>query len=185
MKKILSCILVILILFGCSKEEIDFSSDFSIETYRADMSGYKGLTSVNHNFLGTTVKELERTLEEKGYGAFVLSRTGCSHCQLCMQYINQAAQELGVFVYYIDAESDTYPIVGTENYEILDIALKPIEEKVDGEITLQTPHFFTVINGKFIDSYVGVKFKDDENPTESEIASLVEKYKNALKAFAK
>ena len=186
MKKILICLILFLILIGCSnKKEIpDFNSDFKIETYRADMSGYNGLTSVNHQFLGTTVSQLKKTIDEKGYGAFVLSRTTCDHCQLCMKYINQAAKELGVNVYYLNGESSIYPIVGTDDYDVLDFYTKSIQEKDEtGEVVLQTPHFFTVVNGKFVDSYVGVKFKDDLNPTQKEVDDLVDKYKKALEVF--
>lgn len=184
MKKFLAVLLILLTLTGCKEKEVpNFDSGFTIETYRSDMSGYNGLNSVSHNFLGTTVSELKKTIDEKGYGAFVLSRTGCDHCQIVMQYINKAAQELGVNVYYLDGESDVYPIVGTPDYQVLDEILKPIEEKLDGEITLQTPHFFTVINGKFVDSFVGVKVKDAKNITEEEETKIVEKYKKALEVF--
>lgn len=186
MKKILVVILTLLILCGCSKEKEvpDFSSGFEIETYRADMSGYNGLTSVNHQFLGTTVSQLKKTIDEKGYGAFVLSRTSCDHCQLCMKYINEAAKQLNVNVYYLNGESSIYPIVGTDDYDVLDFYTKSIQEKDEtGEVVLQTPHFFTVVNGKFIDSFVGVKFKDDLNPTDDEIDALIDKYKKALEVF--
>lgn len=185
MKKVFISLIILLLISGCSnKVKPDFDSGFSIDTYRADMSGYDGLTSVNHEFKGITVLDLKSTLDEKGYGVFVLSRTGCDHCQLCMKYINEAAKELGVYVYYIDAESSLYPILNTDNYDILDECLKPIEEADEtGEIVLQTPHFFTIINGEFVDSYVGASFKDDLNPTENEINTLIKKYKKAMEVF--
>ena len=186
MKKTFVCLILLLVMFGCSKnkEVPNFNSGFEIETYRTDMSGYNGLTSVNHRFLGTTVSQLKKTIDENGYGAFVLSRITCDHCQLCMKYINQAAEELGVYVYYLNGESSIYPIVGTDDYDVLDFYTKSIQEKDEtGEIVLQTPHFFTVVNGKFVDSFVGVKFKDDLNPTDSEIKDLVNKYKKALEVF--
>ena len=121
MKKLLTMVIIGLLLFGCSneKEKPDLNKEFTLQTYKADMSGYENLKSSGHMFLGTTVSEWKRTIDEKGYGVFVLSRTGCTHCQFAMQYINDVAKELNVYVYYIDAESDTYPILGTDNYEIL------------------------------------------------------------------
>lgn len=185
MRKVILSLVILLVLSGCTnKVKPDFESGFSLETYRTDMSGYKGLTSVNHCFKGVTVSDLKRTLDEKGYGAFVLSRTGCDHCQLLMQYLNQAAEELEVSVYYIDAESSIYPIVDTPDYKVLDNCLKPIEEEDDtGEVVLQTPHFFTIVNGEFVDSYIGASFKDDLNPTKNEIKNMVNKYKKALEIF--
>lgn len=183
MKKIFFSILVLFLLSGSCVLRPDFNMDFNLNTYTCDMSRYDGLHAVGHNFKGVTVKELEKTINEKGYGAFVLSRVGCSHCQIVMQYLNQAASELGVYVYYIDAESDKYPIVDTYNYELLDRILKPIEEVLDGEVCLQTPHFFTVIRGQFVDSYVGADFIDNDNPSDKEISNLINKYKKALEVF--
>lgn len=185
MKKILACLTILLLLSGSEFLKPDFNLDFHIETYKCDMSHYKGLPSIGHQFVGTTVSELKKTIYGKGYGAFVLSRKGCEHCQASMQYLNKAAFDLGLTIYYIDAESSAYPIVDTDDYDLLDRLLKPIEEKLDGEVTLQTPHFFTIIRGQFIDSFVGVDFKDTDNPTPNEIKQLTNKYKSALLRFVK
>ena len=186
MKKFIIVLLASLLLFGCGRKPIpDFDSNFTIDTYQCDMSGYNGLQSVGHNFLGTTVSELEKTINEKGYGAFVLSRTGCDHCQIVMKYIDQAAMELNVNVYYIDGESDIYPIVGSDDYQLLDSILKPIEEEIDGEIALQTPHFFTVVNGEFVDSIVGTKTKNSDNLSDKDIEKIINRYKEALQIFVK
>lgn len=188
MKKVLIVIFSIIILFVLSSSLYlipNFNDDFSIETYQVDMSVYEGVNSIKHMFKGTTVKELEKTIKQKGYGVFVLSRTSCEHCQASMKYLNEVAEKLGVYVYYIDGESSRYPIVDTDDYDLLDTLLKPIEEKLDGELTLQTPHFFTVIRGEFVDSMVGVDFDDLYNPTQDEINKLSKKYEHALKRFQK
>ena len=114
MKKLLSILLICLVLFGCSKkqEKPDLSKEFVIETYKADMSGYENLKSSGHMFVGTTVSELKRTVDEGGYGVFVLSRTGCPSCQLAMQYLNEVAGELGVYIYYIDAQCVLVNLIG-------------------------------------------------------------------------
>ena len=69
MKKLLSILLVCLVLFGCTKkqEKPDLSKEFVIETYKADMSGYENLKSSGHMFVGTTVSELKRTVDEVLY----------------------------------------------------------------------------------------------------------------------
>ena len=183
-KKFLTVIFVLLILCSCNEKPND-NPNFSIFTYRSDMSKYKGLNSINHNFVGTTVSELGKVINEKQSGAFVLSRESCNHCQMVMKLINEAAEELGVTVYYIDGESKTYPIVDTPDYDLLDSLIKSIEEpNDDGEITPQTPHFFTVVNGKFKDSIIGFSIKGNE-PTESENSKQLDKYKKALKVFVK
>lgn len=186
MKKILSVLLCLLFLVGCNGKDTakpDFDSDFTIETYKVDMSGYENLKSSGHMFLGTTVTELKRTVDEKGYGAFVLSRTGCSHCQIAMQYLNKAAEELGVYVYYIDAESETYPILNTENFDILyDILYDVLETGEDGEKELLTPHFFTIINGEIIGSQIGTT-RTGSSYSDDDADKLVETYKSLLTPF--
>ena len=186
MRKLLSCLLITVILFGCNQKPIpDFDSNFEIETYKCDMSHYDGLTSVNHNFVGTTVKELKKTIDEKGYGVFVLSRNTCAHCQVLMQYLNEVAEELNIKVYYIDAESNKYPIVDTDDYDLLYELLYPILEKDDDGIkSLQTPHLFTIIDGEFVDSKVGVKVKG-EAPSEKEIEVVKKTCKDFLTPFAR
>lgn len=188
MKKFLIVIFSLIILFILSSSLYltpNFNNDFKVETYIPDMSHYNGVNSVNHMFKGTTVKELEKTIKEKGYGAFVLSRVTCDHCQASMKYLNEVAEKLGVYVYYIDGESNRYPIVDTDDYDLLDELLKPIEEKLDGEYTLQTPHFFTIINGEFIDSLVGVDFDNLNKPSQNEIDKLMNEYEHALIRFKK
>lgn len=186
MKKILTILTCLLLLVGCSSSSSvkpDFDSDFTIETYKVDMSGYENLKSTGHMFLGTTVSEMKRTIDEKGYGAFVLSRTGCSHCQIAMQYLNQAAEELGVYVYYIDAESDTYPILGTDNYDVLYNALYDVlAEDDEGNKELQTPHFFTIIDGEIVGSQIGTTW-NGSSYSESDANKLVETYKKLLTPF--
>lgn len=183
-KKFLTVITVLSIICSCAQKPNE-NPDFSIFSYRCDMSKYNGLNSVNHNFIGTTVSELGKVISEKQSGAFVLSRESCNHCQMVMKLINQACEELGVTVYYIDGESKTYPIVDTPDYDLLDSLIKPIEEpNDDGEITLQTPHFFTVVNGKFKDSIIGFSIKGNE-PTKEENTNQLNKYKKALKVFVK
>ncbi len=186
MKKILTILACLLLLVGCSSTSSakpDFDSGFTIETYKADMSGYENLKSTGHMFLGTTVLELKRTIDEKGYGAFVLSRTSCSHCQIAMQYLNQAAEELGVYVYYIDAESDAYPILGTDNYDTLYNALYDVlAEDDEGNKELQTPHFFTIIDGEIVGSQIGTTWNGNSY-SESDANKLVETYKKLLTPF--
>ena len=186
MKKILSVLMCLLFLAGCSEKEVakpDFNSDFTVETYKVDMSGYENIKSTGHMFLGTTVSELKRTIDEKGYGTFVLSRTSCSHCQIAMQYLNQAAEELGVHVYYIDAESDTYPILGTDNYDTLYNALYDVlAEDDEGNKELQTPHFFTIIDGEIVGSQIGTTW-NGSSYSESDANKLVETYKKLLTPF--
>lgn len=185
MKKLLSILLICLVLFGCSKkqEKPDLSKEFVIETYKADMSGYENLKSSGHMFVGTTVSELKRTVDEGGYGVFVLSRTGCHSCQLAMQYLNEVAQELGVYVYYIDAQSDAYPILGTDNYDILyEVLYETIPENENGERDLQTPEVVTIVDGKITGSQIGTTW-GGSNYTDKDVTKLEDIYRKLLTPF--
>lgn len=185
MKKLLTMVIIGLLLFGCSneKEKPDLNKEFTLQTYKADMSGYENLKSSGHMFLGTTVSELKRTIDEKGYGVFVLSRTGCTHCQFAMQYINDVAKELNVYVYYIDAESDTYPILGTDNYEILyDILYETLPESDNGEKDLQTPELFTIVDGKITGYQIGTTW-DGNDYTDKDVNKLKDIYRDLLSPF--
>lgn len=172
-------------LFGCSKqqEKPDLTKEFTVETYKADMSGYENLKSSNHMFLGTTVSELKRTVDEGGYGVFVLSRTGCPSCQLAMQYLNEVAEELGVYIYYIDAQSDAYPILGTENYDVLyDVLYETIPENENGERDLQTPEVVTIVDGKITGSQIGTTW-GGSNYTDKDVSKLEDIYRKLLTPF--
>ena len=174
MKKLLILLGCILLLCGCTKKEervvLDYQNDFI--TYKADMSGYEGLTSSNHRFLGITVSELKKAIDEDKSGIFVLSRKGCTHCQLLMRYMNEAANELDVYIYYIDAE-----------YDVLLEAMYPICEEIDGEVGLQTPHFFTIVNGEYVDSKIGDK-ANSVTPGDKESERIVSEYKKMMQKFA-
>lgn len=186
MKRLINILLIVLLLCGCSKstvEKPDFNSGFTIETYKPDMFGYEGLQSSGHRFLGTTVSQLEKTINEKGYGVFVLSYKDCPHCHILMQYINEVAEELDIYVYYIDAYSEKYPILGTDDYDKLFDLIYDICEEVDGEVSMQTPHLFGVVNGKFQGSIIGAKFADDLNPTEKEVEKIKKEYQKIMEPF--
>ena len=183
MKKILLVLILLFSMLGCSPKP-DLDNPFVLETYQCDMSGYEGLKAYKHMFLGTTVKELERTINEKGYGVFVLSRTGCDHCQITMQYLNEVAEELNVNVYYIDGTSETYPILGTDNYQILyDILYTTLNEGKDGK-ELQTPEVFSVINGTIVKYQIGTTWKGFDYD-ENDINELKAVYRKILTPFSK
>lgn len=185
MKKISLLLLILFLFAGCSsKPKVDYNTDFSIETYKADMSGYEGLKSVGHRFLGTTVSQLKKTVDEKGYGIFVLSRTDCPHCQQLMKLINQVAEEYDVYVYYIDALSAKYPILDTDDYELLYELMWDAMDKIDGVKQLQTPTLFTIIDGETVSYKVGASWKGLEYER-SDIDNILGIYREMLEPFKK
>ena len=97
-------------------------------------------------------------------------------------YMNEAANELDVYIYYIDAESNTYPILGTDDYDVLLEVMYPICEEIDGEVGLQTPHFFTIVNGEYVDSKIGDK-ANSVTPGDKESERIVSEYKKMMQKF--
>lgn len=182
MKKIICLLLILISLIACTPKP-DTSIEFKIETYECDMSGYEGLDATKHMFIGTTVKELQRTMNEKGYGVFVLSRTGCSHCQMVMQYLNEVAEELDIKIYYIDGQSDEYPIVGTEDFQILyDLLYTTLPVGKDGK-EIQTPELFTIVDGLITSYKVGTTWRGNEYDND-DINELKALYRKMLTPFA-
>ena len=171
-------------LYAIDKE---FDKDFKVDTFNVDMSGYAGIKAVNHHFLGTTVSELKRTIDEKGSGIFYVGYVGCSWCQDCLRYLEEVAEELDVKIYYIDAYSEAYPVVyDKETFALLKEILDPLlKTDEDGEKVVFTPHVFTVINGQFDGSQISVP-EDWEfgNPTQSQIDGLKAIYRKILEPFS-
>lgn len=182
MKRLFSLLIIILLLVGCTNSK-DYSIPWGVETYDADMSYYEGLTKTNHMFLGTTVSELQRTINEKGYGVFVFSHKYCAHCQIAMRMLNDVAKELNVYIYYIDGYNDEYPIQDTENYDILfNILYDYLKEDETGEKAFFTPHLFTIIDGEIKDSYIGTTWTGLEYTSNDEM-NLKDVYRKILKPF--
>jgi len=185
-KKLLITLSVLLVLFGCSKKDDGKRYEqMNLDTYQCDMSLYENMSSTNHQFKGVSVAELKKVFDEKGNALFVFSYTDCPHCQQIIQYINEVAKDLNVTVYYLDAYSKQFPIVNTDNYQILFDLCEPILEK-DSEThkkVLQTPMLFSVINGEHYDHMIGFDLSDP--PTETEINELKERIKEMILPFSK
>ena len=167
MKKLFIVLFILCFFLGACQKKPDLSKPFEIWTYDVDMSGYEGLDSKDHMFKGTTVSELERVMEEKGYGPFVLSATFCPHCQIAMRYLNEVAKDLDVYIYYLDGASKEYPIQGTNDYNILfDLLYTTLNVGEDGK-EIQTPELFTIVDGIITKYQIGTTWQgmeyDDKN----------------------
>lgn len=186
MKKILSVLIVLLILTGCtSKDSINYTYD--IVSKDVDMSGYDGVNSTDHMFKGVKVTELFNCIDNKSSAVFYLGRTNCACCQTCIQYLNQAAKELGVTIYYLDVYDEEMPITDQDLCNQLKLYLFNILDTDEtGQRVLQTPTVFSVVNGELVDSIICLSnYNWDNPPTDSQINRLLNKYKEILKPFVK
>jgi hypothetical protein len=184
MKKIL--ILLLLILCACSEKLPQPDYPYQIESYKVDMSNYRGVSSTEHNFRLIRVSELFKCIDNRSSGIFYLGRENCHCCQQVLRYLNEAAQELGVTVYYINAYDEVEPLTEEETYDKLyDYLYEILGENDEGEKVLLTPHVFSIVNGEFYASqicYDGMEF--DEEPTKGQIRKLENIYKRIMKPFA-
>ena len=176
MKKLLIAILLCLLtLSGCGKDPVPTNTE--VESFRVDMSGYRNMSSTNHQFLGVNPTEMLNVIKEGRSAVFYIGYLGCHNCQQAVQYINQAAEELGVTVYYMDCygEKEDFNAYLEETIEILNpiLATDP-----DGHKGVFTPHVFAVVNGELMESKVGASFS-----SQKDIDKLVDEYKNIMRYF--
>ena len=68
MKKIL--ILLLLILCACSEKLPQPDYPYQIESYKVDMSNYRGVSSTEHNFRLIRVSELFKCIDNRSSGIF-------------------------------------------------------------------------------------------------------------------
>lgn len=185
MKKIIFVLTLLLVLSGCSNKMV-VNYTYDIKSKDVDMSSYEEVNSTNHMFKGITIQELFNCIDNKSSGIFYFGRTNCACCQICAKYINKAAEDLNLTVFYIDVYDKDMPI-DSELQNKLKEYLKPILEKDDeGVPMLQTPIVFSVINGELFDSIIGLGTLEWDNvPTKPQENKLINRYKEIFKPFVK
>ena len=192
-KKIITILLVLLVCFGCSSKKNDINYTYDIVSYPVDMSKYDGVNSTDHMFKRITVDQLFNCIDNKSSGIFYLGRTNCGCCQTCISYMNEAAKQLNVYIYYIDVYDPDMPLIipGEDcpeckaNTEKLREYIWDILEITDsGEKELQTPTVFSVINGEFGDHLICMSnYSWDNPPTDAQKEKLINRYKQIFEPF--
>ncbi len=153
MKKILAILLAVLMItvMGCeTQEEINY---IDVNAKNVDMSAYDGMSSTDHHFLAVTPTEVLRLIREGGSGIFLISYSACPNCQNSVKYVEEAAANLGVTVYYMDCYDQSDPLL--DNLDEFISVLSPILDERDGEKVVLTPEVFQLINGEFGDYLIG------------------------------
>ena len=184
MKKII-LVLVLLLCCSCAKKPVP-EYPYEMESTKVDMSNYSGVSSTKHNFRKIKVSELFKCIDAKSSGVFYLGRKNCHCCQDVVRYLNEAAQECNVTVYYIDVYDEDEPLNDqTRQDQLFEYIYDILGTNEEGEKVLLTPHVFSIVNGKFYGSqicYDDLQFSSD--PTESQIRKLINVYKKIMKPFA-
>ena len=180
---ILLLTLAVLFLFSCSyagKQNSDLSYTVSeIDSYKVDMSAYKGMSSTDHCFLRISPEGLIELIEEKGSAVFYIGYKQCPNCQEAVKLINTAAKESGIIVYYIDCYDENDPLSPyVEEYEEI---LYPVLPEKDGERNIQVPLVFAVREGVLSESYCGlISSYDGSQKADQKMIGI---YKDIMKNF--
>lgn len=175
--KIVLLIMLALSLFGCKEKKTYSLSDsaYKIESHKVDMSGYAGVSSVNHQFVQVEMSEVFKTMENGGTGIFVLSATWCPHCQKLLKEINDVASERDLTVYYVSGDREgNYPITD-EDIDQYKVVFDEYLEVEDGRKVVLMPHVLCIGNGEVIYSKIS---GDDER-------NITNEYRKAFAMFEK
>ena len=177
MKKILLSILLIFMavgMVGCSEEDINY---IDIEATDVDMSVYDGMNSLNHHFKSITPTELLRVYNEGGSGIFYIGYSGCHNCQAAVKYIEEAAANNDVTVYYMDCYNPYDPLSEHVD-EFIETFKDVLREDEEGNKTIYTPQVMTFVNGKVADSIIALPEGDSETIVNT-YSSIMERFKPA------
>lgn len=171
MKKMITVLLSISLLSGCSKEANNKPSTsphannnagaITLETYSADFSGYKFLSDNNPPFLSITIEESLKMYEDGGTGIVFYSYDTCPWCNRAIPTLAKAAKDSGIEVFYVDVKEKEFNAKTTnEKKTIVQNLYKDIDSALqtnsNGEKSLEVPLVLAVKDGKIVDSHLGV-----------------------------
>lgn len=190
MKKIVLILTALLTLVSCGKQEqeidktVTITNSVELNTYDADMSGYKWLYDSEPAFTEITLEESIRIFKEKGSGILYYGYAGCPWCERAVPILNKVAKETGVTVYYINVRFQTT----MEAYNELMTYISPILEKdSEGEPVFKVPEVIAVKDGEITDHHLALveDFKienDDSQMSDSQKKELEDIYLNLIQS---
>lgn len=190
MKKIVLVLTALLTLVSCGKQEqevdktVTITNSVELNTYDADMSGYKWLYDSEPAFTEITLEESIRIFKEEGSGILYYGYAGCPWCERAVPILNKVAKETGVTVYYINVHFQTT----MEAYNELMTYISPILEKdSEGEPVFKVPEVIAVKNGEITDHHLALveDFKiesDDSQMSDSQKKELEDIYLNLIQS---
>ena len=175
MKKILTCLLAVVLLAGCfnkteskkntSSDTLTITNKVSLTSTKADMKGYKWIRNDVADFQLITLKESLRMFEEGGTGILYYGYDECAWCNRAVPELNEVAKELNLTIYYVDASAK----VEKDDYKKLLEYIDPVlKVNSSGEKGFYVPAVIGVKNGKLVDYHVSLLdsfelSKDDPN----------------------
>lgn len=194
MKKLFVILSILLLLCSCSnKTEVNYT--YEIKSSEVDMSGYNGVSSINHCFRYILPSEFFNAYDAKSSGVFYLGYLDCPFCQQFVKYLNQICLDNDITVYYMDAYNGVEKFnKGDYTYErMLEILYDytDVDEETN-EKCLWTPTIFALVNGEIKGFQIGAPYDIKgnldwtfDNPSDTQIKHLTDTYKKIIKPFKK
>lgn len=136
----------------------------TLNTTEADMSGYEWLNDDNAPFVEITLKESVRMFTEGGTGILYYGKTGCPWCQRAIPVADEAAQETGVTIYYIDVSQ---PVAEADYNELCTYLNDIFQKDSNGDPMFQVPEFVVVKDGKITGHHLSLVDSFSMNDTET------------------
>ena len=198
MKKILTCLLAVVLLAGCfnkteskkntSSDTLTITNKVSLTSTKVDMKGYKWIRNDVADFQLISLKESLRMFEEGGTGILYYGYTECAWCNRAVPELNEVAKELNLTIYYVDASAK----VEKEDYKKLLEYIDPVlKVNSSGEKGFYVPAVIGVKNGKLTDYHVSLLdsfelSKDDPNKqlSDAQKQELQDIYRKIAKSVA-
>lgn len=163
MKKILTCLLAVVLLAGCfnktegkkntSSDTLTITNKVSLTSTKVDMKGYKWIRNDVADFQLISLKESLRMFEEGGTGILYYGYDECAWCNRAVPELNEVAKELNLTIYYVDASAK----VEKDDYKKLLEYIDPVlKVNSSGEKGFYVPAVIGVKNGKLVDYHVSL-----------------------------
>lgn len=198
MKKILTCLLAVVLLAGCfnktdskkntSSDTLTITNKVSLTSTKVDMKGYKWIRNDVADFQLISLKESLRMFEEGGTGILYYGYDECAWCNRAVPELNEVAKELNLTIYYVDASAK----VEKDDYKKLLEYIDPVlKVNSAGEKGFYVPAVIGVKNGKLAEYHVSLLdsfelSKDDPNKqlSDAQKQELQDIYRNIAKSVA-
>lgn len=159
------------------KEKINVQINEKYVGYNPDMSSYKNMRAFEHQFVGMHPKQFLSAIEDKDFkGIVFFGFKECHFCQEATSYLNEAAKEYNLKVYYIDCYNKDFPL--KDYYE--EIKNKMSKNCLNGD-DISTPLVASVKNSTATKCHIGLSKKTNwqqNNPSQNAIEELKNIYFN-------
>lgn len=179
MKKILSTLLLVSLLVGCSAKmtPIQYTNSAELTTAKADMSGYLLLEDTDHLFSKLSMEQAMKFFDEKGTGIIYLGYAECPWCNRAVPVLNDVAHIAQAPVYYID-------VTDSINDDFQEDFVSGYLSSVLTDGKLYVPLVIAVKDGEIVSSHLSVLSDYDDytkDMTDAQIKKLKTVYYDMFK----